>query len=127
MLIALALVAGVTAVLLPAVALSARLQRASAIETEASVIAASRLEYLKADIAGGLIGSGGAIDARLEGWHALVDRQGAPSPEAAAAFECRWRVSAAASPAGVFILTVRVLPLADSSAPVTVSVAVFDE
>ena len=125
-LIALALVAGVTAALLPAVALSSRLQQASAVETESAVIAASRLEYLKADIAAGLIGIGGGVDAAIADWHVLVDRQGTPVPAAAASFECRWQIAQAPAPPGVLILTVRIVPLADRSTPLTISVAVPD-
>ncbi len=122
--VALGLVAGVSAALLPALALAARLQRESAIETEAAVIAAGRIEYLTADVAAGLTGPGGALDTPREGWHALVDREGNDAPAASAVFDCRWHVAAAPAPAGLLIVSVRVVPIGAGGGAVTISVAV---
>ncbi|HUF22971.1 MAG TPA: hypothetical protein VMN81_02495 [Vicinamibacterales bacterium] len=123
-LVALALVAGVSAALLPALAGAARLQRDSAIETEAAVIAASRLESLKADVAAGRIGAGGALDAAHDGWHARIDRDGNIATAGTAAYECRWRVALAAAPAGALMLSVRVVPAVGARLAVTISTAV---
>jgi prepilin-type N-terminal cleavage/methylation domain-containing protein len=121
-LVALALVATASAALLPAVAIAARLQRDSAIETEASLIASATMESVKAGVAARRIGPGGSIDAALDGWHTRVDREGAPG--AAAVFECRWRVAPAAAPSGLLILVVRVVP--PGGAAVTLAAAVPD-
>lgn len=123
-LVALALVAGVSATLPPALAVAARLQRDSAIETEAAVIAASRLESLKADVAAGRIGGGGSLDAAQDGWHARVDRDGSIVTAGRAAYECRWRVAPAPAPAGAWLVSVRVVPAVGVRLAVTISTAV---
>lgn len=124
-LVALSLMAVVTAALLPGIALAARLQRDSAIETEAAVIAAARLEHVKAGVAAGVIGTGGALDAPMEGWHVMVDREGEPAERGA--FDSRWQVTPATAPAGVLIVLVRAVPLADVRGAVTLSTAVAHE
>lgn len=123
-LVALALVAGVSASLLPAIAGAARLQRDSAIETEAAVIAASRLESLKADVAAGRIGAGGTLDTAQDGWQARIDRGGNVVTAGAAAYECRWRVASSPASAGAWMVSVRVVPAVDARLAVTVSTAV---
>lgn len=123
-LVALALVAGVSAALPPGLALAARLQRESAIETEAAVIAARFLERLKADVAAGRIGAGGALDAAQEGWHAGIGRGGDIVAAGAGVYDCRWRVAAAPAPAGAWIVSVRVVPVAAAGLAVTISTAV---
>jgi len=105
-LVALALTASVSAVLLPAVAAAARLQGAAAIESEAALIAAGRIALLKREIAGGLI----------------EPREGR---EGAGAFDCRWWVEPSIVP-GVLIVRVRVVSQAGDAAPVGVSTAVPD-
>lgn len=112
-LVALALMTGVSVAILPAIALSARLQRESAIETEAAAIAASRLERLKRDVAAGAVGSGGSLDNAVAGWSTTIE----PS------FQCRWQVMSLAAPQGVRLVAVRVVPLA-GNAPVTVATVV---
>ena len=114
-LVALALIATVSAAVLPAIVLASRLQADSAIETEAAAILASRLETLKADVAAGVLDGGGAIDTRVDGWHALMP-----------AFECRWQISPLAAPGGARIIAVRVLPLAKPSAAITIATVVPD-
>lgn len=116
-LVALALVTGVSAAILPAIALSARLQRESAIETNAAVLAASRLESLKRDVAAGAIGTGGSLESAIEGWSAPVEP----------AFECRWQVTDLAAPQGARLIAVRVVPLAGNMAPLTIATVVPHE
>jgi type II secretory pathway pseudopilin PulG len=123
-LVALALVAGVSAMLPPALAVAARLQRDSAIETEAALIAASRLESLKADVAAGRAGAGGSLDAAHDGWHARIDRDGTIVPAGRAAYECRWRVTPAPAAAGAWMVSVRVVPAVGARLAVTISTAV---
>jgi type II secretory pathway pseudopilin PulG len=125
-LVALALVATSSAVLLPALAAAARLQRESALETLAVSIAAARLESLAADVAAGRMDAGGDVDAAVEGWHETVDRSGMPGGARTAGFETRWQVAPAPAPAGVLIVIVRVLPLAARAHAVTFSLAVPD-
>lgn len=124
-LVALSLMAVVTAALLPGIALAARLQRDSAVETEAAVIAAARLEQVKAGVAADVIGMGGRLDASVEGWCAMVDREGAPA--ARGAFDSRWQVAPATAPAGVLVVVVRVVPLADPRGAITLATAVTHE
>jgi len=116
-LVALALVVCVSAALLPGVVLASRLQRDSAIETEGAAIAASCLEWVKAGVGSGAIGEGGSIDTAVEGWHER------PSPS----FECRWKTSGLAAPAGLRLLAVRVVPLADPGLAITVTGVVADD
>lgn len=116
-LVALALVTGVSAAILPAIVLSARLQRESALETDAAVLAAGRLERLERDVAAGAIGTGGSLESAVEGWSARVE----------SAFECRWQVMALAVPQGVRLIAVRVVPLAGNMAPLTIATVVPDE
>lgn len=123
-LVALALVAGVSATVPPALAVAARLQRDSAVETEAAVMAASRLESLKADVAAGRISAGGSLDAAHDGWHAGIDRDGNLVAAGRAVYECRWRVTPAPAPAGAWMVSVRVMPAVDARLAVTISTAV---
>lgn len=105
-LVALALMASVSAALLPAVAAAARLQRAAALESEAALIAAGRVALLTREIAAGLI----------------APREGR---EESGAFDCRWWVEASSVP-GVLLVRVRVVARAGDAAPVVVSTAVPD-
>lgn len=125
-LVALALMATVSAALLPAVALAARLQRESALETEGVTIAASTLERLRGQMAPAAL-SGGDLDTRAAGWHAFVDREGAVSGGTNAAYECRWQITRLDAPSNVAVLQVRVIPLAAANLPITLSTAVRDE
>jgi len=105
-LVALALMASVSAALLPAVAAAARLQRAAAIESEAALLAAGRLAVLKREIADGLIAT----------------REGTG---VSGAFDLRWWVEASAVP-GILLVRVRVVPRAGHAPAVIVSTAVPD-
>ena len=125
-LVALAMVAVVSAALLPAVALAGRLQRESAVETEAVTIASATLERVKAQMPG-VAATGGSLEARAAGWYALVNREGAEAGAEDSAYECRWHVSRLAVPATVVVLSVRVIPLAADLPPVTIATAVRDE
>lgn len=117
------MVATVSGALLPAVAIAARLQRESATETEAAVIASTHLERLKAAIeAGG--GAGGAIDSAVEGWSAFLTRGGATSDEGAAPFECRWQIAQGVP--GVWIIRVRVLSRAGPEVDVSIAAVMPD-
>jgi hypothetical protein len=124
---ALAVIASVTAALLPALALTSRLHRDSAIETEASVIGAGRLEVLAAAVSTGVLGAGGRVDMAQAGWSQPVDRAGAPVALAQASYESRWQVVLLGSPGAVHVVSVRVVPLANPSAAITLSTAVGDE
>lgn len=108
-LVALALTASVSAALLPALALASRLHRDGAIETEAAVLAASRLSRLAGDVSAGLVGAGGGIDAA----------SGAP-------FEVECQVVPAEGAPGAYLLSVRVVPLAARGAAVTLTLVVPD-
>lgn len=125
-LVALAIVAVVSAALLPAVALAGRLQRESAVETEAVTIATATLARVTAQMPAAAA-SGGSLAARTAGWHAMVSRAGVEAGAADAVYECRWQVSRLAAPASVAVLSVRVIPLAADMAPVTIATAVRDE
>ena len=111
---ALALVTGVSAAVLPAIALSARLQRESAIHTEAAAIAAGRLERLKRDVADGIAGIGGSLEGSVEGWSEFIP----PS------FDVRWQVTPLAAPAGAVSIAVRVVARAGTASPLTVATVV---
>ena len=112
LLVATAIIATVSAALLPAIALAARLQRESAIEVEASLIAARRLEMLKAEIAAGLAAAGPEF----------LDRSGAAVPIGVAAYECTWSIEAAPGPPGLSRIAVRVAGLGDETAVVITTV-----
>lgn len=112
--------------MLPAIALAGRLQRDSAVTTESVMIAAARLERLKADVAGGRTAPGGSLDAAVDGWYVLLDRSGAVVPDARAVYECRARVVSSASP-GVVIAAVRVSLRGQAEVGTTLSTAVHDE
>ena len=126
LLVALAMMAVVSAALLPAIALAARLQRESAIETESATIAAAALERVKARMPA-VSAPGGSLDGRVAGWHVLVNREGVEVSEAGAAYECRWRIARLDAPAGVVVLSVRVLPLGVAHQALTIATVVRDE
>ena len=94
LLVALAMMVTVSAALLPAVALASRLQRDSAVETEAALIAAARLEALK------------AAPARGEG-RDFFDRDGSMTTEDRAVYECRWRIDTAPGAPGALLIVAR--------------------
>ena len=102
LLVALAMTAVVTAAMLPAIVLASRLQRDSAVETRAAVIASARLEMLKAAPA---LGEG----------RELVDRDGRPSEASRATYECRWTVDAAPGAPGALRIVVRAYGMGDPS------------
>ena len=112
--------------MLPAIALAGRLQRDSAVTSESVMIAAARLERLKADVAEGRTAPGGSLDAAVDGWYVLLDRSGAAVPDARAVYECRARVTPAVSP-GVVIAAVRVSLRGQTDVAITLSTAVHDE
>jgi prepilin-type N-terminal cleavage/methylation domain-containing protein len=124
---ALALIASVSAALLPALVLASRLHRDSAIETEAAIIAAARLEDLAAALAAGGLAAGGRLDIADAGWHNVVDRAGAPVARAQASYEVRWAVTPLGGSSRVHVLAVRVVPLANPFAAITLTTAVGDE
>ena len=123
-LVALALMATVSAALPPAIALASRLHRESAMQTDAAIIGAAHLARLAAAVAAGSIGAGGSLDGPLEGWCDGVDATGAPAPSGRAAFEVRSQVSSIPGGAGVMLAAVRVLPLANRAAALTFAVVV---
>ena len=123
-LVALALTATVSAALLPALVLASRLHRDSAIETDAALIASARMERLAADVAAGAVATGGDLGMALAGWHELLDGGGVPTDPARGLYETRWRVASVLSPAGVYLLSVRVIPLASRAAALTLTLAV---
>jgi prepilin-type N-terminal cleavage/methylation domain-containing protein len=125
-LVALSVLAVASAAMLPAIALAGRLQRDSAVATEAAIIAAARLEGLKADVAAARVARGGSLDAAVDGWHVLLDRAGAPAAAGRAVYECRARVVASVSP-GVAIAAVRVLVRGQAEGAITLSTAVHDD
>ena len=124
---ALALIASVSAALLPGLAVAARLHRDSGTETEATIIGAGRLEDLAAAVSTGALGTGGRLDIALAGWNQLVDRAGAPVDPARASYETRWAVAPLGTPGGVHVLAVRVVPIANPFAAVTLTTAVGHE
>jgi hypothetical protein len=97
-LVSTALVAAVSGALLPAIAIAARLQRESAIEVEAALIAARRLAIVKAGIGAGVVAGG------VE----HLDRSGAPAASGAAAYECSWAIEPSPGPPGLLRVTVSV-------------------
>ncbi len=115
-----------TAAVLPAMVLAGRLQRDSAIATEAAFIAGARIELLKGRVADGATALGGSLDAGIDGWQAYLDRAGAEVVAARAMYECRWRLAESASP-GVLIAAVRVSWRGQAGGAVTLSTAVHDE
>ena len=119
------MIAVATAGALPAIVLAGRLQRDSAVATEAAFIAGARLELLKAGVAGGTVATGGSLDASLDGWHAALDRAGAEVIAASAVYDCRWRLAESAAP-GVLIAAVRV-SWRGGAGSLTLSTAVHDE
>ena len=123
-LLAVALIAGASAAMLPAMAQAARLHRDSDLQTSAILAAAARLERLKTAAAAGLP-EGGSIDTAIAGWHAWVDADGRLVESARGVFECRWTLSTAAH--GVLVAAVRVEPRAAPHAVVTLSTAVRRE
>ncbi|MEX2270059.1 MAG: hypothetical protein WD690_01220 [Vicinamibacterales bacterium] len=135
-LIALGLTASVSAALLPALAAAARLHRDSAIETEKTIVAAARMEWLAAAVADGTVGIGGRLDDApggvqgsppgTDGWHAFVDRAGMPVEAGRASFESRWQVAALTAAPGVYVLAVRVIPTAAPAAAITLTLVVPD-
>lgn len=118
-LVALALMATVSAALLPAIALASRLHRDSAMQTDAAIIGAAHLARLAGAVAASSIGPGGSLDGPVDGWRDAVDATGAPAPASSAAFEVRSQVSAIPGGAGVMLVAVRVLPLARRDSAVT--------
>ena len=123
-LVALALIATVSAALLPAVALASRLHRESAMQTDAALIGAAHLARLAEAVAASSIGPGGSLDGPAAGWREAVDATGAPAPANGAAFEVRSQVSGIPGGAGVMLAAVRVLPLADRDSAVTFAIVV---
>ena len=109
LLVALAIMTTVSAALLPAIALASRLQRDSAVETAAALIAAARLELLKAAPAAG------------EG-REFVDRDGTPSPVDRASYECRWAVDTAPGAPGALRIIVRAWAIGDRAQVVVATV-----
>ena len=100
LLVALAIMTTVSAAVLPAIALASRLQRDSAVETTAALIAGGRLEVLKAAPAAG------------EG-HAFLDRDGRAAGIDRAVYECRWRVDTAPGAPGAWRIVVRASAIGD--------------
>lgn len=125
-LVALALIASVSAALLPAIALASRLHRDSAIETEAAVIAAAHLARLASRVASADVSMGGSLDGAEEGWRALVDVTGTAAEAQRAVFEVRWQVASVPASPGVVLLAVRVLPMANRAAAITLTAVVPD-
>lgn len=123
-LIALALIATVSAALLPAIAIAARLHRDSAIATDAAIIGGAHLARLASAAAASGLGAGGSLDGALEGWRAHVDATGADVDARAAVFEVRSRISTVTGGDGVWLLAVRVVPLANRDAALTLTVVV---
>lgn len=123
-LIALALMATVSAALLPGIAIAARLHRDSAIQTDAAVIGGAHLARLAAAPSG--ISQGGGLDDAVEGWRAYVDATGAEVDAGAAMFEVRSQVSTVAGGGRLRLLAVRVVPLASRDAALTLTVVVRD-
>src|SRR5687768_440089 len=121
---ALALIASVSAALLPALALASRLHRDSAIETEAAIIGANRLEHLGAALAAGALAAGGRLDIADPGWNDAVDRAGAPVARAHASYEVRWAVAPLGGSSSVYVLAVRVVPIANPVAAIRLTSAV---
>lgn len=119
-LVALSLIALVSAALLPAVAAAGRLYRESARESEAVRIAASRLDVLARSADAGA--AGGSLTETQAGWSVFVDRAGAPVPAARAIYECRWRVTAGR----LLVAAVRVVPVGGGD-EVVLSTAVWRE
>lgn len=111
-LVATAILATVSAALLPAIALAARLQRESAIEVEAALIATRRLETVKAEIAAGVAVAGAEF----------LDRRGVAVPSAAAAYECTWSIEAVPVQPGLSRIAVRVAGIGDRAAVVITTV-----
>ena len=119
------MIAVATAAVMPAIVLAGRLQRDSAIATEAALIAGARLELLKTRLMDG-VPAGGSLDAPVDGWHTYLDRAGGEVPVARAVYECRSQVAASVSP-GVLIAAVRVSWIGQERAAITLSTAVHDE
>ena len=119
------MIAVASAGVLPAIVLAGRLQRDSAVATEAAIIASSRLERLKADAAAGMP-PGGSLDVATGGWYVPLDRAGEDVAADLAVYECRLRLMPAAS-SSVLIAAVRVSPRGQSNVTVTLSTAVHDE
>jgi hypothetical protein len=115
MLVGLAVFTTVSAAMLPAIALAARLQRDSGIEMEAAIVASRRLETVKIALEDGPVASGSAF----------VDRTGDAAPEDRAVFECRWLVETAPGAPGVSRIAVQVSARGGSVA-VTLSTVVPD-
>jgi type II secretory pathway pseudopilin PulG len=109
LLVALAIMVTVSAALLPAIALASRLQRDSANETEAAVIAAARLEALK------------ATPGRGEG-HDFFDRDGFATTGERAAYECRWRIDTAPGAAGALRIVVHAAAVGERAEVVAATV-----
>jgi prepilin-type N-terminal cleavage/methylation domain-containing protein len=125
-LVALALIATVSAALLPAIALAARLHRDSAIETEAAVIAAAHLARLAASVAASETGVGGSLDTPVDGWRADVGASGSEVDSDAAVFEVRSQVSTMPGGTRMLLIAVRVVPRAQRDMPRTFSMVVPD-
>ena len=119
------MIAVASAGVLPAIVLAGRLQRDSAVATEAAIIASARLERLKAAAAAGQ-GPGGSLDVETGGWYVLVDRAGEEVAAERAVYECRLRLLPAASPS-VLVAAVRVSLRGQPEAALTLSTAVHDE
>lgn len=115
MLVALAVFTTVSAAILPAIALAARLQRDSGIEMEAAIVASRRLETLKVELEDGPVASGSA----------LVDRGGDVVPGDRAVFECRWFVDTAPGAPGAVRIAVQV-SAPGSGVALTISTVVPD-
>lgn len=118
--------ATVSAALLPALALAARLHRDSAIETDAAVIAAVHLTRLAAAVAASEAGVGGGLDTPVDGWRADVDASGAEVDSRAAVFEVRSRISMMPGATHVLLLAVRVVPRAQRDTARTFTMVVPD-
>src|SRR5688500_3246885 len=121
---ALALIAGVSAAPLPALALASRLHRDSALPTQAAIIGANRLEPLGAALAAGAPAAGGPRASADPGRNDAVERPGAPSARAHASYEVRWAVAPLGGSSSVYVLAVRVVPIANPVAAITLTSAV---
>ncbi|MDQ3070501.1 MAG: hypothetical protein M3R55_12335 [Acidobacteriota bacterium] len=126
-LVALALVTSVGAALLPALAMAARLQRESDLETGATLAGSRQIAQIAREIEAAGRGTGGALDIPRSGWQQFVDRDGAPAPVEDAVFDCRWLVTRSEEPAGLLIVHVRVVPLADRGRALTFTTGVPNE
>lgn len=123
-LVALGIMATVSAALLPAITLASRLHRDSASETSAAVLGAAHVARLTIAVASSSMSSGGSIDESIDGWRQHTDAAGAEAGAGNAVFEVRWQVSNMPHSAGVMLVAVRVVPLATPTTAVTLTAVV---